>query len=251
WLGDGTRIANAFRAQTGAHVIVAAPPVPARAGHASDQLLVGLGPIVGDGDAPPPPPGDHWLGHGSRVAALHPGSGAPRKNWPAERFAGLAGRLIGAGWCVRAIQGPADGEAVNAMLESLAPSLRSEIRVVIPNDIDDLAATLATAGVFVGNDSGVSHVAAALGVPTVAIFGATDPAVWAPRGARVSAIGAPDRWPSLDAAAAAVSNIAKADPVGDSAGVAGTRLDEDGARKESEQDQNRDSVNHLLTPSQG
>jgi len=51
-----------------------------------------------------------------------------------------------------------------------------------------LAAVLEAAGLFIGNDSGVTHIAAAVGIPTVAIFGPTDPTVWAPRGKRVEAV---------------------------------------------------------------
>jgi ADP-heptose:LPS heptosyltransferase len=52
--------------------------------------------------------------------------------------------------------------------------------------LEELAGVLAGGRLCVGNDSGVSHLAAALGTPTVAVFGATDPAVWAPRGERVT-----------------------------------------------------------------
>jgi ADP-heptose:LPS heptosyltransferase len=53
----------------------------------------------------------------------------------------------------------------------------------------ELACWLASARVYIGNDSGITHLAAAVGTPVVAIFGATDPAVWAPRGDRVSVVG--------------------------------------------------------------
>jgi hypothetical protein len=52
-----------------------------------------------------------------------------------------------------------------------------------------LAALLVECSGYVGNDSGVSHLAAALGVPTAAVFGPTDPAVWAPVGPKVSVVG--------------------------------------------------------------
>jgi len=55
-----------------------------------------------------------------------------------------------------------------------------------------LAGVLARCSVYVGNDSGVSHLAAAVGAPTVAIFGPTDPRVWGPRGPRVQTVGGPD-----------------------------------------------------------
>ncbi len=49
----------------------------------------------------------------------------------------------------------------------------------------ELASVIERARFFVGNDSGTSHMAAALGVPTVAIFGPTDPTIWSPRGKKV------------------------------------------------------------------
>ena len=52
----------------------------------------------------------------------------------------------------------------------------------------ELARWLASARVYIGNDSGITHLAAAVGTPVVAIFGPTDPAVWAPRGERVSVL---------------------------------------------------------------
>jgi ADP-heptose:LPS heptosyltransferase len=52
----------------------------------------------------------------------------------------------------------------------------------------ELGAWLATAAVYVGNDSGISHLAAAVGTPVVTLFGPTDPAIWAPRGERVTVV---------------------------------------------------------------
>jgi heptosyltransferase-3 len=108
--------------------------------------------------------------------ALHPGSGALRKNWPAARFAGLARRYARGSWLLSL--GPAD--------EPLA-ALTREPNAVTTQDLPprSLAALLAEAGVYVGNDSGVTHLAAACGVPTLALFGPTDPGTWAPPGAKV------------------------------------------------------------------
>jgi ADP-heptose:LPS heptosyltransferase len=56
-----------------------------------------------------------------------------------------------------------------------------------------LAARLAQCRLYVGNDSGVTHLAAATGCPTVALFGESDPRVWAPRGERVTVLGSGHR----------------------------------------------------------
>jgi ADP-heptose:LPS heptosyltransferase len=62
---------------------------------------------------------------------------------------------------------------------------------------------------YVGNDSGVSHLAAALGVPTIAVFGPTDPTVWAPLGPKVAVVAPQDDapWPAVDNVFVAVCRL--------------------------------------------
>ncbi|MBI3978476.1 MAG: glycosyltransferase family 9 protein [Chloroflexi bacterium] len=123
---------------------------------------------------------------GRRLIAIHPGSGGARKNWPAERFAAVADALLRRGESVLIVAGPADGEAVGQVERRLWQWRRSDQLAQIPLlPLPVLAATLEQADAYLGNDSGVSHLAAAAGTPTVAIFGPTDPAIWAPRGRRV------------------------------------------------------------------
>ena len=99
-------------------------------------------------------------------AVIHPFSGSPRKNWPLDRFRELARRLeMPVRWCA----GPEE-------------KLDNAIRI---DDLYQLGCWLRTARLYIGNDSGITHLAAAVGVPVIAIFGPTDPAVWAPRGQRV------------------------------------------------------------------
>jgi ADP-heptose:LPS heptosyltransferase len=113
--------------------------------------------------------------------AIHPGSGSARKNWPPERFARLIALARRADRPVLVIEGEADQESVQRLYRRLPwrPPVARGL------DLAVLAALLSRAGAFIGNDSGVSHLAAATGAPTVALFGATDPARWAPRGRRV------------------------------------------------------------------
>lgn len=103
-------------------------------------------------------------------AAIHPFSGSPKKNWPLEKFRALAdglGRTMPVRWCA----GEDD------------PPLPGAVRIP---DLYDLACWLARARLYVGNDSGITHLAAAVGTPVLALFGpASDPAVWAPRGDNV------------------------------------------------------------------
>jgi ADP-heptose:LPS heptosyltransferase len=127
-----------------------------------------------------------------RFLALHPGSGSPRKNWPRERFLELARSLTPADPFL-VVRGPADEEAA-APLVGLPNAVLAD--ALHPRQ---LGALLARAGLFVGNDSGVAHLAAAADAPVVALFGPTDPAQWAPIGRAVKTL----RAEPLDALPAA------------------------------------------------
>ncbi len=126
--------------------------------------------------------------------ALHPGSGSPRKNWPLERWRTLAE------WLARdqrrellVVTGEAETEAARA----LARFGTAAHNLPLPQ----LVRELARCRLFLGHDSGVSHLAAACGVPCVLLFGPTDPVIWAPpaapvrvlrRGAELNAISLAD-----------------------------------------------------------
>ena len=119
---------------------------------------------------------------GERVVAIHPGSGSPKKNWPLDRFLS-AGRAVRAntGASVCLILGDAD--------DAIAGELKrgtGEFPVVTGCSLVDLAGILAACDGYLGNDSGITHMAAAVGIPTVALFGPTDPAIWGPRAERVA-----------------------------------------------------------------
>jgi len=99
-------------------------------------------------------------------AIIHPFASAPQKRWPLEKFREVARLLkIPVRWCA----GPQE-------------DLPDAVRI---DDLYDLACWLARAGLYIGNDSGITHLAAAVGTPTIVLFGPTDPAIWAPRGSRV------------------------------------------------------------------
>jgi ADP-heptose:LPS heptosyltransferase len=112
---------------------------------------------------------------------LHPGAGSPKKRWPAERFFELADRLAAAGSDPQFILGPAEQDLAPAVKERPWPLFTTE-------SLTDLLGRLLRAGALVGNDSGVSHLAAYVGLPTVAVFGPTDPAIWSPRGRAVAVV---------------------------------------------------------------
>ena len=124
----------------------------------------------------------------ANFAAIHPFSGSRRKNWPLGQFRELAGRLP---IPVRWFAGPE---------EPLDDAVRME-------NLWDLACWLASARIYVGNDSGITHLAAAAGVPVVAIFGPSDPVVWGPRGERVRVISGELESIGVDAVSAAVRDL--------------------------------------------
>jgi ADP-heptose:LPS heptosyltransferase len=149
---------------------------------------------------------------GGRLWLMHPGAGKRQNIWPAERFAAVAMRAALAGGRVLVLQGPADREALAAFSGALArlaaPAQVRRIRLAPPMRLGICAALLARADRFLCNDTGLMHVAGAVGAPTVALFGPTDPAIWKPLTDRVIGLQAPgghlaeltvDRvWEALD-----------------------------------------------------
>lgn len=107
-----------------------------------------------------------------RRVLIHPGSGSRLKNWPVENFLSLGEQLATAGFETTFLLGPADDHLAVAQFPCVGR----------PPDLVTLAESLKNAGGFIGNDSGVSHLAAFLGLPTVTLFGPSDPLRWAPRG---------------------------------------------------------------------
>ncbi|HEU5439027.1 MAG TPA: glycosyltransferase family 9 protein [Ktedonobacterales bacterium] len=213
WLADAEGLVARNLAAFGAAPVVVAPGRPDPAGpHAALQLARGLAPFgiplpaSGEGLAAllPPlaiPDEDErtaealWRALGisneaahRRVIALHPGSGGAAKRWPAERFGALAHELAAGGWSPLLVEGPADQAAV---AEALAVA-GDEMPVARGLSVGALAALLRRCAASVGNDSGVSHLAGLLGMPALALFGPTDPAVWAPLGRRVRVLRTPD-----------------------------------------------------------
>ena len=150
---------------------------------------------------------------GGLPVVLHVGSGGEWKCWPAEHFAGLARWLTAQGAQVILIQGPADERASHATCERLPPNIPAAVGRF--ENLENAAALISRAALYVGNDSGITHLAAALGAPTVAVFGPTDPMVWRPLGRSVRVVrGAPSKenpsaWPTLREVCDAASTLLK------------------------------------------
>lgn len=120
--------------------------------------------------------------------ALHPGAGKRQNAWPAGRFAAVARRAAASGRQVLVLHGPADGAALAAFAGA-----GDGVLVAPPCGVGVMAALLERADRLLCNDTGVMHVAGALGVPTLALFGPTDPALWKPPSPAVRAARAPGR----------------------------------------------------------
>ncbi|MBI3013866.1 MAG: glycosyltransferase family 9 protein [Candidatus Tectomicrobia bacterium] len=126
---------------------------------------------------------------GHPLLAIHPGSGSPGKNWPRDHFGEIIRRCLQR---KRATPLVFLGEAEAGEMTSWARHLSAgKFPLLCDLPLSLLASVLACCHLYLGNDSGVTHLAAALRVPTIALFGSTDPAVWGPRGERVVILSPP------------------------------------------------------------
>ncbi|MFB3891446.1 MAG: glycosyltransferase family 9 protein [Phycisphaerae bacterium] len=151
---------------------------------------------------------------GSPCAVIHPGSGGAAKCWPLDKFVDLASRLTRGAFAATSpgpsgnpqseirnpqrlfVLGPAEIDRWDAVEVG---SLKRRFPVLADPPLTTLAGVLAGARLYVGNDSGVSHLAAAVGAPTVAIFGPTRAENFAPIGPHVRTVSA-DRLKQLSVA---------------------------------------------------
>ncbi len=121
------------------------------------------------------------------LVGLSPGANWETKRWPAERFAGLARRALAQGLQV-AVQGSASEAPLGQIIAQLAPGA---VDLSGRLDLKALGGFVSRCAAFVANDSGPMHIARALGVPTLAFFGSTDPEMFAFEGHRVLFAGVP------------------------------------------------------------
>ena len=115
------------------------------------------------------------------IIAVHPGSGSVSKCWPSDRFAVVIRALLRHRVRVVLIQGPADEEVTQAVARQVPaplPRLRDA-------SLSRVVCVLSGCDEFLGNDSGMTQLATALGLPTVAVFGPTDPRIWGYRRKRL------------------------------------------------------------------
>lgn len=187
WLNHPGEVVAALQ-RLGIPPIVVAPSVPSARQHVVDHLLASIGEPGGARvDLPVAPEeraraaavlAERGVPLGSVLLAV--GAGSRAKRWPIERFAALADEVPRP---VAVLAGPAERDAVAALQRA-----RPHLPVIADVDLALLPAVLAQATAVVANDSGPGHLAAAVGTPVIALFGPTDPVVWAPRGARVEVL---------------------------------------------------------------
>jgi ADP-heptose:LPS heptosyltransferase len=123
-------------------------------------------------------------------ALIHPGSGGRGKCWPLDRFVAVAGTLAQceAIWML----GPAEVEEARRV-QVCAESL------LVEEDLVNAAEAMSGCDFYIGNDSGMTHLASALGLPTVAIYGTTDPYIWRPLGEQVLVVAPAEPQETMDA----------------------------------------------------
>ena len=184
-----------------------------RGGRRPGHRLAQLGALLGL-DPPPLPVAWFAPADARRAAALLPGDGPwlalgptanwDRKVWPAERFVALAealtapgGPLAGARVAVLGGPGAAERAMVAPVLAALDNGDREVVDLVGGLSLPEAAAVLARCALFVGNDSGLMHLAAATGIPTLGLFGPSPADHYAPAGPRAAAAVAPGS-PGLD-----------------------------------------------------
>ncbi len=116
------------------------------------------------------------VGDARPLVALCPGAVGRGKRWPTERFGELARHLTAQGVSVWVLGGPNETALAQQIVSAAGPLARD----LTGNDLRNAILALAAVDVAVSNDSGLMHVAAAIGTPTVGLFGPTSPRLWAP-----------------------------------------------------------------------
>ncbi len=125
---------------------------------------------------------------------VHPGSGGVDKCWPVERFEAMIDGLTARGQSVVPLLGEAE---VERWPKDVLDRWRDTYSARVFGTLDELHGALPQACAYVGNDSGPTHLAAQMGLATVALFGPTDPRRWAPVGPNVTVL-APEAPAAMD-----------------------------------------------------
>jgi ADP-heptose:LPS heptosyltransferase len=121
---------------------------------------------------------------GEQLILLHPGSGGRKKLWSVAGWLDVIIRISGHNNIkISLIEGPADSHIVQQLSSELG---LTSLLLVNNWRLGKLAALMKHSSLYLGNDSGITHLAAACNTPTIALFGPTDPRIWGPRGSKVN-----------------------------------------------------------------
>ena len=117
------------------------------------------------------------------IVAVHPGSGSEKKNWPETKWRELIQRVLATtDWNLLLVGGEAEGERLRRLAASLPPT-RYALAQSLP--LVELAECLQSGPAFVGHDSGITHLAAALGLPCIVLWSDALEEIWRPQGERL------------------------------------------------------------------
>ena len=126
------------------------------------------------------------LARAEKWVAVHPGSGSEKKNWPVQNWIEFLKKIEReTDYRVLMVGGEADTERIQAIQRLVMPE-RVEMMQNVP--LVELAANLRGCHVFIGHDSGISHIAAAVGMPTLVLWGASKSEVWQPLNPNVTIV---------------------------------------------------------------
>lgn len=120
-----------------------------------------------------------------KIVVIQPGSGGPDKCWHLANFLAVAKELCGEGMEVMFLLGPAELERFS---DAAIKSITDAGKCLMDLSLTQVLGLLSCADGFVGNDSGITHLAAVLGIKTLAVFGPTDPEVYRPLGPAVTVL---------------------------------------------------------------
>ena len=211
---------------------VLAPPVPDDPVPVWWHLLATVSPLGARAPEPVPPLavpaawraeaeralGALGLAPGRPALFVHPGAGGVAKRWPVDKLATVVRRLAGrpAGLPAGRVivhQGPADADPAAALIEALARGPRPvPTALLLEPPLETLAAALGGAAAYLGADSGVSHLASAVGAPALVVFAMGGRARWAPWGPRAAAIDATEDTRDVDAAVSRLEGLLAVTP---------------------------------------
>jgi heptosyltransferase-3 len=200
WLRDSHGIVEHNLRLAGVKQVIVAPGRPSEGEptHVVDYLAetVGVKKVRRDPIYRVPRAG--WRGHAhesapsdpyDRCIAIHPGSGGEQKCWPVTSFAAVIECLWQRDYPILLLAGPSDHERLSALQLSLSSSPeQGMLNVLIDAPLVVVAEHLQQCSCYLGNDSGITHLAALLGIPTIALFGPSDPLIWRPLGPHVEVI---------------------------------------------------------------